>query len=258
MTTRPPQPRHLPSHHHEALHTSRTAHGFVLTTASKSFEEENTSLTDTPENMNDEQPVVRRPRSGSEGLDFLAALAERERDALIAEAAAATEMPPPRPQRPRCVSNPEDMMCYEATLSSNARSPLVLPPSILEEELAEATVAVQEACAQDPETLLTNTRARLLEEVSEQCAEKGEIILPHTLSKYKEVRTNLSLRLGRYLNDVVLSQFSFPNILDIQLPRSYWYLHENRTCCHSSPIPQQADETKLAEKDSLQLSQKLG
>ena len=131
-------------------------------------------------------------------------------------------MPPPRPRRPRSVSNPEDMMTYDATAASRSsaaaalrncsnRRCLVLPACILENELAEAAVAVEEfaasaassSCAatdndncstadEDPDTMLQRARARLLEDLAEPHSsskqQRGELILPHSLSKYKEVR----------------------------------------------------------------------
>lgn len=157
--------------------------------------------------------LQRRPRSGSEGLDCLAALAEQERQAM--RRAEELMMPPPRSRRPRSVSNPEDMVMMllpshyenETTTSSSRcgyhhrRRCLVLPASILEEELAEVNSAVQQntimmAAGQDTDddadeaTILANARARILEDVLEECrGDKGDtLVLPHTLIKYKEVR----------------------------------------------------------------------
>jgi hypothetical protein len=91
------------------------------------------------------------------------------------DAAAVAAMPPPPSRRPRSVSNPEgmDQYCHKQQLR------LVIPESILEEELAEASRAVENA--ERPGNILKNARARLLEDVA---LEKG---LPHTLSKYKHV-----------------------------------------------------------------------
>ena len=219
--------------------TTRAAHGFVLTASIQADsadhadeeEEEEDAVTSlfraTTESCHhvdavaatteiDHATRVRRPRSGSEGLDFLAAWAERERHALLlqhaehhsmddaAAAAATVAMPPPFARRPRSVSNPEDMMLMQTTTSLSSSSScdstwdarslgtrnhysrrgLVLPETILEEELAAVTTQVSATT-----TLLQNARARLLEDISEECTgEKGELVLPHALTKYKEVR----------------------------------------------------------------------
>lgn len=120
----------------------------------------------------------RRPRSNSAGLDALAFLATQEQEAaaatttvpyssvsLVAHPAVTSSdddseiMPPPPPRttvtrRRRSVSNPEGMdkwglpltMDYDSTNSSKSqtmrRLRLVLPVSILEEEIAEANAAV--------------------------------------------------------------------------------------------------------------------
>lgn len=139
-------------------------------------------------------------------------------------------MPPPPPRiatmnyRRRSVSNPEGMEKW-APMDSMRRFHLVLPASILEEELAEATAAMRAKeetigipeCNEDPLTsscesdvptsetdrekedtdhdlphdeLLRRARSRLLEDLSEGNlnGEKGVLTLPHSLSKYKEVR----------------------------------------------------------------------
>jgi hypothetical protein len=88
----------------------------------------------------------------------------------------------------------------------------VLPASILEEELAEASAAMkakeEEERHADPridantvvvpedeeildqDELLRRARSRLLEDLSEGSltGEKGVLTLPHSLAKYKEVR----------------------------------------------------------------------
>lgn len=90
----------------------------------------------------DEPPALlqRRPRSGSEGLDYLAFLAEQERRVVMPVSVATSEsslpqelhsdesddsemMPPPQPRRPR--SRSEDGY-------------FVLPPLLLQKELEEA------------------------------------------------------------------------------------------------------------------------
>ena len=118
-------------------------------------------------------------------------------------------MPPPPPRmvtRRRSMSNPEGMDKY-----SKRRLKLVLPASILEEELAEASAAMKakeeeeqdfeneeedEYFTQDEEEehlsheeLLRRARSRLLEDLSQGSlnGEKGEVTLPHALEKYKEV-----------------------------------------------------------------------
>jgi len=246
----PEHPWCSPRDHATSTTTTRpTVHGFVVTTT-----------------FSDDNEIVpsRRPRSGSEGLDCLAALAERERESIHNKARMEEQqhspaspskngmhnddshgntnnepqdddeedhftMPPPRPRRPRSVSNPEDMMTYDPTASRSStaassnysRRCLVLPACILENELAEAAVAVQEfeastaaTCAatdayydeedevdsntaeEDPDTLLQRARARLLEDLAEPHNSSSkhprtELNLPHCLSKYKEVRVSL-------------------------------------------------------------------
>ncbi|KAL3921516.1 MAG: hypothetical protein SGILL_002707 [Bacillariaceae sp.] len=127
-------------------------------------------------------------------------------------------MPPPPPRmvtRRRSLSNPEGMEKY-----SRRRFQLVLPASILEEELAEASAAMkakedeenlereEEYFTQDDEDeeehlsheeLLQRARSRLLEDLSQGSlnGEKGELTLPHALEKYKEVY-NKNGRIGIY------------------------------------------------------------
>lgn len=191
----------------------------------------------------------RRSRSDSAGLEALAFLATKEqatmaeaesastpsaaalwelssselenRKPLVASAVSSSScssdddetMPPPPPRRGttrrRSVSNPEGMEKYAPRESGRLR--FVLPASILEEELAEASAAMkakQEQEAEDeqeeieePEEveedeenldqdeLLRRARSRLLEDLSEVSlnGEKGILTLPHTLDKYKEV-----------------------------------------------------------------------
>jgi len=131
-------------------------------------------------------------------------------------------MPPPPPRiaitRRRSVSNPEGMEKYAPWDQGRLR--FVLPASILEEELAEASAAMKakqereleeeeeeeeeneapEVDEEDEENLdqnelLQRARSRLLEDLSEvnMNGEKGITTLPHTLAKYKEVRNS-----GRY------------------------------------------------------------
>ena len=107
------------------------------------------------------------------------------------------------------MSNPEGMEKY-----SSKRLQLVLPASILEEELAEASAAMkakeeEEEYEEDDfyvqneeeehvshEELLRRARLRLLEDLSQGSVngEKGELTLPHALEKYKEVCKCFSLR----------------------------------------------------------------
>jgi hypothetical protein len=176
----------------------------------------------------------RRPRSNSAGLDALALLATKEQASmesvppqmdpilqesmpLVASAISSSSsdddsetMPPPPPRmvaaRRRSVSNPEGM---EKWVPRNQnRLYFVLPASILEEELAEASAAMkakQEAQKNenyridtiveeeeeilDHDELLRRARSRLLEDLSESnlSGEKGVLTLPHSLAKYKEV-----------------------------------------------------------------------
>lgn len=191
----------------------------------------------------------RRDRSDSAGLEALAFLATKERTSteqsksstpgrwedssstmiltkrsLVASAVSSSSssddeaMPPPpvrsMASRPRCVSNPEGMEKW-SPFDQN-RLKFVLPASILEEEIAEATAAMkakEEAegdggAADDdmmeddksveeeideadltPDELLRRARSRLLEDLSEMAmnGEKGILALPHALDKYKMV-----------------------------------------------------------------------
>lgn len=139
-------------------------------------------------------------------------------------------MPPPPPRaiksRRRSISNPEGMEKW-APIDSQRRFLLVLPASILEEELAEANAAMRareetsgisrkaeastttdsslsgaDGDARDvdrksedddqdlsQDELLRRARSRLLEDLSEGNlnGDKGVLTLPHTLAKYKEV-----------------------------------------------------------------------
>lgn len=106
---------------------------------------------ETTDMMEDEEVVVaRRPRSGSVGLDELAALAatmdsgsssRASYSAMSSPSSSSDEdsiaMPPPPRRRPRSASNPEGMEKWDS-FSSN-RSHFILPSAILEEELAEAS-----------------------------------------------------------------------------------------------------------------------
>lgn len=189
------------------------SHGFTLSLYT--ITEKVTSTDQGP--SQGEPPLVRRPRSGSEGLDCLAALAERESHIPAPMDVSSTTlgsssseddatMPPPKPiARPRSVSNPEDIM-----VGPPVRRPFfILPQAILEQELAQARRATsrsppsipedslyEENPAQEeeqeelsPEDLLRRARSRLLEDLSE-CAIHGDknMLLPHSLSKYKNVR----------------------------------------------------------------------
>jgi hypothetical protein len=204
--------------------------------------------------IGEEQPPFsgKRPRSGSAGLEALAFLAEKETEAAgtasfplpLASSSSAVSasssasvsssdeeaMPPPPPRRRhRSASNPEGMERWDSFLteSNSNRRHFVLPASIIEEELAEANVAIQEqqerssvqprleriveenatteethqrtvsagssdedANNMTPDDLLRRARSRLLEDLSAGSVngEKGDLTLPHSLSKYKEVR----------------------------------------------------------------------
>lgn len=133
-------------------------------------------------------------------------------------------MPPPPPRRGltrrRSVSNPEGMEKWVPKEKGRLR--FVLPASILEEELAEASAAMrakQERMSNEGdddtnkandetevpeenlthEELLRRARSRLLEDLSEVnlSGEKGALTLPHSLAKYKEVY-NKKGRIGIY------------------------------------------------------------
>jgi len=156
--------------------------------------------------------------------------------ALVASAVSSSSssddetMPPPPPRRGitrrRSVSNPEGMEKWAPRDHDRLR--FVLPSSILEEELAEASAAMKamqelddeadldEASPKEEEEdeeeeeeedeanmsqdeLLRRARSRLLEDLSEVNlnGEKGLLTLPHTLDKYKEVY-NKGGRVGIY------------------------------------------------------------
>lgn len=133
-------------------------------------------------------------------------------------------MPPPPPRRGttrrRSVSNPEGMEKWVPKEKGRLR--FVLPASILEEELAEASAAMRakeermsseadddiEKASDETEVpeedlsheeLLRRARSRLLEDLSEVnlSGEKGILTLPHSLAKYKEVY-NKKGRIGIY------------------------------------------------------------
>lgn len=172
-----------------------------------------------------EPAIPRRPRSDSAGLEALAFLATKEQASmaqadtgsapLVASAISSSSsdddseaMPPPPPRmvtttRRRSVSNPEGMEKWAPR--DRSRLHFVLPASILEEELAEASAALKakeeqldEARMKEEtreeenltqEELLRRARSRLLEDLSEGNlnGEKGVLTLPHSLAKYKEV-----------------------------------------------------------------------
>lgn len=150
-----------------------------------------------------------RPRSGSAGLDCLAALAEKELSSATSSSVAAEpvstsgssseddeSMPPPPPRRPRSYSNPEI-----ETSRVGRSSFLVLPESFLETELAQARAARTsppsipedaEWVETDATDLLCETRSRLLEDLSQSSLQqrksaKSSSVLPHDLEKYKDV-----------------------------------------------------------------------
>jgi len=201
-----------------------------------------------------------RPPSGG-GLDALAALASKEQAAYnnsplafhLAKSGVASASPssasdddsehampppPPRYRRRRSASNPEGMEKWDSlNREKGSRRHFVLPESILEEELAEASAAIreqgrkipqqsipedEEVCDTDPhstlnlqqqqncseaddtenvtpEELLRRARSRLLEDLSEgnMNGDKGMLTLPHSLAKYKEVY-NKNGRIGIY------------------------------------------------------------
>ena len=188
----------------------------------------------------EEFPFRKRQRSDSAGLDALADIAFAEQkadekkkslqvtfeDSVTAPAITASSSsededeshmppPPPRFRRRRSSSNPEGMEKWDSLGPSktNTRRHFVLPASILESELAEASAAVMEQerrlpekenqkgghekeeeevdeSTLTPDELLRRARSRLLEDLSEGTVngEKGVLTLPHALSKYKEVR----------------------------------------------------------------------
>jgi hypothetical protein len=181
-------------------------------------------------------------RSLGRGLDALAALASTEQAKIRHPQAPfpflvqscgfsssdddSETMPPPPPRgRRRSASNPEGMEKWDSLCrNQSGRHHFVLPASILEEELAEATLAIRERAERKniedyydvspdsvtdaerdtrageksekddsnltPDELLRRARSRLLEDLSEGAmnGEKGDLILPHSLAKYKEVR----------------------------------------------------------------------
>lgn len=99
---------------------------------------------------NQDPPVVTRPRSGSVGLDELAALAADMNPGASAvwsasssssdEDSEAMPPPPPRRGRLRSASNPEGMEKWDSLNKGPFnRMHFVLPSAILEEELAEAS-----------------------------------------------------------------------------------------------------------------------
>jgi hypothetical protein len=131
----------------------------------------------------DEQVVQRRPRSASETLEYLAALAGRERCAVEVSSLTTTTtasnsvsnssssssdddseaMPPPPPRgrqvRPRSISNPEGMEKWSLAnevidpYSAADRRHFVLPASILAEELRVARVAAREFQSGSPPSI---------------------------------------------------------------------------------------------------------
>lgn len=176
------------------------------------------------------------------GLDALAFLASREQaslqqqgtdssqqDATSSSSDEDSEIMPPPPTRVlgrrRSMSNPEGMQKWESLGSRrNHDRHFVLPPSIIEEELAECNAALEErtsssgnessfasadqvlpsAVLEDqsqmsPEELLRKARSRLLEDLSESniTGDKGVLTLPHSLAKYKDVY-NQNGRIGIY------------------------------------------------------------
>ena len=212
----------------------------------KDMIKQSNEATSAPVLENDDAVVVqRRSRSDSVGLDALAFCATNEQVSLSGGTSDAPahaveppvvpapaclsssdedseSMPPPPPRmvtRRRSVSNPEGMDRWSAPKSH--RLHLVLPASILEEELAEANAAmkakedddvvdgnnekplpsedvtlVKQEETQDEEEfldqdeLLRRARSRLLEDLSQGNlnGDKGVLTLPHSLEKYKEVR----------------------------------------------------------------------
>lgn len=133
-----------------------------------------------------EEPTVgRRPRSDSAGLDALAALASQESldnddgtshlkfaSSVVMCSSSSDDddfeqMPPPPPRgRRRSASNPEGMEKWDSlgqNTSRGGRRHFVLPASILEVELAEASAAVQShsrklpLCIPEDEELLVPT-----------------------------------------------------------------------------------------------------
>ena len=125
--------------------------------------------------------------------------------------------------RPRSVSNPEGMEKFAPR--DHNRLHFVLPASILEEELAEASAAMkakegtflpletqeeslfeeedeeEDESDLDEDELLRRARSRLLEDLSESSltGEKGVLTLPHALAKYKEVRSRCASRISFHM-----------------------------------------------------------
>lgn len=160
-------------------------------------------------------------------VSFAAAAASPITSSSSSDEDSAESMPPPPPRyrRRRAASNPEGMEKWDS-LQESERHHFVLPASILEVELAEASAAVEQQGRRllpkiredsshqpedeheqeeedddeeeevvdestlTPEELLRRARSRLLEDLSECTVngEKGVITLPHALGKYKEVR----------------------------------------------------------------------
>ena len=207
-----------------------------------------------------EPVIVRRPRSNSAGLDALAFFATKEQASIESQKLAVPSvplivaptsngavssscsssdddseaMPPPPPRmrglrmrgRPRSFSNPEGMEKYAPR--DHNRLHLVLPASILEEELAEASAAMkaregtfcpletqeeslheeeeeeeeeEDESDLDQDELLRRARSRLLEDLSESSliGDKGVITLPHALTKYKDVRSRCATHISAFI-----------------------------------------------------------
>jgi hypothetical protein len=164
-------------------------HGFVIESSETSDTNSTSTIDTTPNALYEQEPEQqpqRRPRSGSEGLDYLALLAEQERRAVVevedpmmlavpttvapsasnhpalSDSDDSEIMPPPQPRRPRSTSNPEYMQEWSRNddLNSEVTNPVVvctstpvkqqhfvLPPSLLRKELAEARGAVNRKAA---------------------------------------------------------------------------------------------------------------
>jgi hypothetical protein len=106
---------------------------------------ESKTALETVKEQPEEDVVARRPRSGSVGLDELAALAagmEQTQTNSVSLSCSSDEdseaMPPPPRRRPRSSSNPEGMEKW-----GGRRDFFVLPSAILEEELAEASALAE-------------------------------------------------------------------------------------------------------------------
>eukprot|EP00538_Stauroneis_constricta_P004660 CAMPEP_0119572624 /NCGR_PEP_ID=MMETSP1352-20130426/44712_1 /TAXON_ID=265584 /ORGANISM="Stauroneis constricta, Strain CCMP1120" /LENGTH=453 /DNA_ID=CAMNT_0007622309 /DNA_START=638 /DNA_END=1999 /DNA_ORIENTATION=- len=156
--------------------------------------------------------VTVTPASGLPSLSSSAATSDTS-DSEMTPATGSTSSPPPKNHhqtsnpnntRRRSMSNPEGMM----TTKQPRRVHFILPETILEMELAEASSAIQarreEELILQQETSLTNeellrrARSRLLEDMS-LVHEKGNnaIVLPHSLAKYKNIY-NQNGRIGIY------------------------------------------------------------